>query len=114
MTEVVSFLTVRAPFDGTVVPCAVERGDRQMVAVVEADEVVFRNVSVGRDFGERVEVVSGLDPSDRVILAPNALLREGDTVVLLWTPSQGRPARRRAEPSPLRGRVEADRQISSG
>ncbi|WP_072390698.1 efflux RND transporter periplasmic adaptor subunit [Hyphomicrobium sp. CS1GBMeth3] len=60
----------------------VTRDGRQKVAVVEADEVVFRNVSVGRDFGERVEVVSGLDTSDRVILAPNALLREGDKVAV--------------------------------
>ena len=46
------------------------------------DKVTFRKVSVGRDFGERVEIVAGLEPSDRVILSPNALLREGDTVAV--------------------------------
>lgn len=61
----------------------VTRDGRQKVAVVEGeDEVVFRPVTVGRDFGERIEIVSGLEPSDRVILAPNALLREGDKVAV--------------------------------
>jgi multidrug efflux system membrane fusion protein len=61
----------------------VTRDGRQKVAVVEGDdEVTFRPVTVGRDFGERIEIVSGLEPSDRVILAPNALLREGDKVAV--------------------------------
>ena len=59
----------------------VTRDGRQKVAVIEdEDQVTFRPVTVGRDFGERIEVVAGLDPEDRVILSPNALLREGDTV----------------------------------
>lgn len=61
----------------------VTRNGRQKVAVIEGEnEVTFRAVTVGRDFGERIEIVSGLEPSDRVILAPNALLREGDKVAV--------------------------------
>ena len=64
----------------------VTREGQQKVAVAELedgeDKVTFRKVSVGRDFGERVEIVAGLEPSDRVILSPNALLREGDTVAV--------------------------------
>ncbi|MCC7252289.1 efflux RND transporter periplasmic adaptor subunit [Hyphomicrobium sp.] len=61
----------------------VTRDGRQQVAVVAGeDEVAFRAVMVGRDFGERVEIVAGLAPSDRVILSPNALLREGDKVAV--------------------------------
>lgn len=64
----------------------VTRDGQQKVAVAELedgeDKVTFRKVSVGRDFGERVEIVAGLEPSDRVILSPNALLREGDTVAV--------------------------------
>lgn len=64
----------------------VTRGGQQQVAVVELedgeDKVVFRKVSVGRDFGERVEIVAGLKQPDRVILSPNALLREGDKVAV--------------------------------
>lgn len=64
----------------------VTRDGQQKVAVAEfedgEDKVTFRKVSVGRDFGERVEIVAGLEPSDRVILSPNALLREGDAVAV--------------------------------
>jgi len=64
----------------------VTRDGRQKVAVAElADgeaKVAFRGVSVGRDFGERVEIVAGLGTEDRVILSPNALLREGDPVAV--------------------------------
>ncbi|MGE0022376.1 MAG: efflux RND transporter periplasmic adaptor subunit [Hyphomicrobium sp.] len=64
----------------------VTRDGRQKVAVAEMNDgeakVAFRAVSVGRDFGERVEIVAGLGSEDRVILSPNALLREGDTVAV--------------------------------
>lgn len=59
----------------------VTREGRQNVAVVSGDgTVAFRPVTIGRDFGERVEIVAGLTEQDRVILSPNALLREGDKV----------------------------------
>ena len=59
----------------------VTRQGRQKVAVVDDEgAVAFRPVTVGRDFGERVEIVAGLTAEDRVILSPNALLREGDKV----------------------------------
>lgn len=59
----------------------VVRDGQQRVAVATGeDTVVFRAVSVGRDLGTRVEIVSGLSAQDRVILSPNALLREGDKI----------------------------------
>lgn len=59
------------------------RDGRQMVAVVDAQSrVEFRPVVVGRDLGDRVEVTSGLGIADRVILSPNALLRQGDEVAV--------------------------------
>jgi multidrug efflux system membrane fusion protein len=70
----------------------VTRDGQQKVAVAELedgeDKVTFRKVSVGRDFGERVEIVAGLEPSDRVILSPNALLREGDNVAVTMAVSK--------------------------
>lgn len=64
----------------------VTRDGQQKVAIAELDDgedkVTFVRVSVGRDFGERVEIVAGLAPADRVILSPNALLREGDKVAV--------------------------------
>jgi RND family efflux transporter MFP subunit len=59
------------------------RDGRQMVALVDAQSrVEFRPVVVGRDLGDRVEVTSGLGIVDRVILSPNALLRQGDEVAV--------------------------------
>lgn len=57
------------------------RDGQQRVATTDSEgKVSFRRVSVGRDLGERVEVISGLTQKDRVILSPNALLREGDKI----------------------------------
>lgn len=59
----------------------VVREGRQGVATVDANsKISFRQVRVGRDLGQRVEIVGGLTANDRVVLSPNALLREGDTV----------------------------------
>lgn len=67
----------------------VTRHGRQKVAVVsEQGTVAFRPVTVGRDFGERVEIVAGLTEQDRVILSPNALLREGDEVEVTTATAQ--------------------------
>ncbi len=67
----------------------VTRDGRQKVAVVSDNgTVAFRPVTVGRDFGERVEIVAGLTEQDRVILSPNALLREGDTVEVTTATAQ--------------------------
>ncbi len=57
------------------------REGQQRVAIANDDDTVaFRAVRVGRDFGDRVEIVSGLAPENRVILSPNAMLRDGDKV----------------------------------
>lgn len=67
----------------------VTRNGRQKVTVVsDKGTVAFRPVTVGRDFGERVEIVAGLTEQDRVILAPNALLREGDKVEVTTATAQ--------------------------
>jgi multidrug efflux system membrane fusion protein len=64
----------------------VTRDGQQKVAIAELkdgeDIVTFRKVFAGRDFGDRVEIVAGLAPADRVILSPNALLREGDKIAV--------------------------------
>ncbi|HZP66589.1 MAG TPA: efflux RND transporter periplasmic adaptor subunit [Rudaea sp.] len=51
------------------------------VATVGADgRAVLKNIQLGRDFGTRVEVVSGIDASDRVIDSPPDWLAQGDPV----------------------------------
>jgi RND family efflux transporter MFP subunit len=57
------------------------------VAILGKDNtVMLKSVELGRDFGDNVEVVAGLDPQDRVIDSPLETLQSGDTVQLASTP----------------------------
>ncbi|SFV34247.1 efflux RND transporter periplasmic adaptor subunit [Hyphomicrobium facile] len=68
----------------------VTRAGRQAVIVVDNQGVVrVKPIVVDRDLGERVVVTSGLTTGDRVVISPNALLREGDKVDVQVTKSQG-------------------------
>src|SRR3984957_18121902 len=52
----------------------------QVATLDSHDKVVLKPVQLGRDFGDRVEVIAGLSPSDRIINNPRKLLNPGDTV----------------------------------
>jgi multidrug efflux pump subunit AcrA (membrane-fusion protein) len=57
------------------------RSDGLMVATVGADnKVVLRQISVGRDWGEALEVTSGLALSERVVDNPPDSIIDGDLV----------------------------------
>ena len=45
-------------------------------------KAVLKPVQLGRDFGDNVEVVAGLSPSDQVIDSPPETLQSGDAVQL--------------------------------
>lgn len=61
------------------------------VAVLGADgRAVLKPVKPGRDLGDSVEIVAGLQPSDRVIDSPPETLRSGDAVRLASAPSKGK------------------------
>jgi RND family efflux transporter MFP subunit len=84
-------VTFQLPTDPTLlhVPATallpVDRGAQ--VAVLGTDnKVALKPVKVGRDFGDSVEVVSGLAPSDRVIDSPPETLQSGDAVQLVAAP----------------------------
>jgi RND family efflux transporter MFP subunit len=54
------------------------RPDANMIAVLRSDNTVhLQNVEVGRDFGDRMEIVGGLDYGDTIIPNPGDLAREG-------------------------------------
>jgi RND family efflux transporter MFP subunit len=58
------------------------------VAVLgDGGKALFKTVQLGRDFGDRVEVVAGLAPQDRVIDSPPETLQNGDAVQLAAAPS---------------------------
>ena len=58
-----------------------QRGQLEMVYVVEDDHARTRLVTVGPPRGSHVEVLSGLGDGDLVITNPDTNLREGMRVV---------------------------------
>ena len=57
------------------------RAEGPQVAVVDKDgKVHLRPISIGRDFGATLEILGGLDVSDRIIINPSDSLDEGQQV----------------------------------
>jgi RND family efflux transporter MFP subunit len=52
----------------------------RVATVGPGDKVVFRKVTIARDLGREIEIASGLNADDRVILSPPDGLNEGDPV----------------------------------
>jgi RND family efflux transporter MFP subunit len=57
-------------------------GQMERVFVVEDGRAVLRLVKTGRTAGPRIEILSGLNPGEQVVLAPPAALRDGDLVTI--------------------------------
>lgn len=57
------------------------RASGTSVAVLKGNEVHLKAVIVGRDFGDRLEILSGLSPADSVVVSPPDSLAEGDQVI---------------------------------
>jgi membrane fusion protein, multidrug efflux system len=54
------------------------RADGTQVAVVRHDHTVhFQKIQIGRDYGDRLEVISGLETGDMIIANPRDTVREG-------------------------------------
>ena len=49
----------------------------QVATVTENDTVHFARIQLGRDYGDRIEVLSGLDDGARLIINPSDAVREG-------------------------------------
>ena len=63
------------------------RAEGLMVAVVEGDHIRLRQITQGQDFGREIEVLSGLNPDDEILLNPPDSIADGALV-------------RKAEPAP--------------
>ena len=56
----------------------VVRPDGPQVALMQADKTIhFQRIQLGRDYGDRIEVVSGLQEGQRVVVNPGDTVREG-------------------------------------
>src|SRR5258705_3742832 len=79
----------------TIPSTALVTGNRgtQVATLDSSDKVVLKQVQLGRDLGDSVEVVSGLSPSDRIINNPPETVTAADTVrVAAATPTTAAPA----------------------
>jgi RND family efflux transporter MFP subunit len=88
-----AYVQVELPIKGdrgvTVVPTNVLlfRPDGPRVAVVDQiGRVRLAPVKLGTDYGTSVEVLAGVDPTDRIIVNPADSLADGDVVTLVRTP----------------------------
>ncbi len=64
------------------------RGEGPRVALVAQDgKVKLLPVSLGKDFGMKIEVLSGITAEDRVVLNPPDGLEEGDTLSVVEKPA---------------------------
>jgi RND family efflux transporter MFP subunit len=57
------------------------RSEGAQVAVVNSDgKVQLRKITIGRDYGTSLEVIEGIEPSDKVIINPSDSLENGQKV----------------------------------
>ena len=57
------------------------RPDGSMAAVVGQDNrIELKKITVGRDFGNALEILQGIDPTDRVVINPPDALEQGEQV----------------------------------
>jgi RND family efflux transporter MFP subunit len=67
----------------------VVRSDGPQVAVVKADGVVhFARVDLGRDMGETIEALAGVEEGDRLAVNPGDVVREGAKVKAVDAPEK--------------------------
>jgi RND family efflux transporter MFP subunit len=66
------------------------RPEGPQVGVVQRNGVVdLRTVKLGRDYGSRIEIVSGVGAQDRIVSNPSDMLSSGDTVRVVTTSAAG-------------------------
>jgi RND family efflux transporter MFP subunit len=67
------------------------RAEGLQVAVVRDGRAQLVPVTIGRDYGNTVEIVAGLQPTDQVIVAPSDSLTSGTRVRIAGAPAGARP-----------------------
>jgi RND family efflux transporter MFP subunit len=64
------------------------RPEGTMAAVVGDDSrLVMKPITIGRDFGNAVEVLEGIEPTDRVVVNPPDSLQQGEQVTVTSQPA---------------------------
>lgn len=60
----------------------------QVAVITGGDRVTLRNVTIGRDFGTTVELLTGIEATDRVVLNPSDSLSSGVQVRVVQAPGK--------------------------
>lgn len=77
------------------------RGEGTMVATIDDNKQVhLKQVKLGRNFGERVEVLDGLQSKTRLVLNPSDSLSEGDAVNFNAAEDDKPPVKEQAKEQP--------------
>ena len=77
------------------------RPDGTMAAVVGSNNRInLKKVTIGRDFGNSLEVLQGIDPTDRIVINPPDALDQNELVNLA---AQGEPGTS-PPPAPIRSK----------
>ncbi len=67
------------------------RAEGPQIAVVQEDgKVELRTVKLGRDFGQMIEILTGVDSKDRVIVNPSDSLVNGAAVSVSEATKKGK------------------------
>ncbi|HVY04508.1 MAG TPA: efflux RND transporter periplasmic adaptor subunit [Burkholderiales bacterium] len=74
------------------------RADGPQVAAVADNVIHIRKVTLGRDFGQQIEIITGLNEKELIVTNPPDFLREGVAVKLAPPPTL--PATAAATPAP--------------
>jgi RND family efflux transporter MFP subunit len=73
------------------------RADGPQVAAVENSVVHMRKISLGRDFGTQIEVLSGVNDQELIVTNPTDSMRDGVSVKTVMAPPPEKPAEKAAE-----------------
>lgn len=80
-TEVHLILPVNKNFVRLPVNTLIFRSQGMQIATIDNDsKALLKSISIGRDFGDQVEVVAGITPGERIILNPPDSLFTGEKV----------------------------------
>ncbi len=60
----------------------------QVAVIAQGDRIALRSVTIGRDFGTTVELLAGIEPTDRVVLNPSDSIASGVQVRVVKAPEK--------------------------
>jgi RND family efflux transporter MFP subunit len=85
------------------------RADGPQVAAVDKEVVQMRKVTLGRDFGTQIEVLSGLNDKELIVTNPTDAMIDGVAVKMVLAPPPKKPGEKPADkPAP-----KADKQTTN-